>query len=366
MLKEWIASFKDRVTSLEEMIASVKDVIIFGAGRSGRDARRYLEERGVEVILFCDNNLKKQGTIVDSVEVIAPQRLLNHKDTTVIIASDWAGDMAMQLKNMGIERYYDLTPLVSELGRFEGHFSQQTILEHIDALEEVLNLFEDEASKKTLLSIIEYRLTMDPSCIERCAFGQYYHPYVRPEKGDTIVDAGAWVGDSCVSFAEHVDRRCRILSFEPEDRNHAILMENIEKRNLTDVVTPVKAGLWNRRCSMYMDVLHENTMLHRIDEEGTQKIELIPLDEFVEDVDGRIDLVKMDIEGAEREAIDGARESMLNDRPKLQVCIYHEVDDLWRIPIMISSMGSGYRFYMSHHSQILYDTVLYARPVQNH
>ncbi len=365
MLKEWIASFKDRVTSLEEIIASVKYVVIFGAGRSGRDARRYLEERGVEVVFFCDNDLKKQGTIVDSIEVMAPQILANHKDTTVIIASDWAGDMAMQLKNMGIEKYYDLTPMAGGQGRFEGHFSRQTILEHIDALEEVLYLLEDEASRRTLLSIIEYRLTMDPSCIERCAFEQYYHPYVRPEKGDTIVDAGAWVGDTCVGFANHVDRRCRILSFEPEDGNYTILMENIEKRSLTDVVTPVKAGLWNRSCSMYMDVLHENTMLHRIDEEGTQRIELLPLDEFVKGMDCRMDLVKMDIEGAERKAIEGARESILHDRPKLQVCIYHEVDDLWRIPIMISSMDAGYRFYMSHHSQILYDTILYAEPVES-
>lgn len=71
-------------------------------------------------------------------------------------------------------------------------------------------------------------------------------------------------------------------------------------------------------------------------------------------------LLKMDIEGAEYDAVQGARQMIRQHRPGLAVCVYHHPDDLWRIPLLIRSWDLGYRFYLRTHAFSGFDLVLYA------
>jgi len=76
----------------------------------------------------------------------------------------------------------------------------------------------------------------------------------------------------------------------------------------------------------------------------------------------KVNTIKMDIEGSEIEAIKGAKETILRYCPKLQICVYHKMDDLWNIPLLIRSINPKYKFYLGHHSQNIFDTLLYAIP----
>ena len=68
----------------------------------------------------------------------------------------------------------------------------------------------------------------------------------------------------------------------------------------------------------------------------------------------------MDIEGAEIEALKGAEKTIKKYRPKLAICIYHEPDHLYRIPLIIKEMVPEYRIYIRHHSDTASETVCYA------
>lgn len=366
-VKEFIESFRDRIVSSEEILGSLDRAVIFGAGGEGRLVKRYLEAKNKEVLFFCDNDPLKHGTFVDSLEVMAPEELLN-QEYAVCIASDWARDIALQLKGMGVEDYLDLSRSADtpdeqdEPFRVKGltaHFAAGPVLKNLAGIEDVYNLFEDDESKKTLLSILRYRLTLDPASLEVAPFEEYYNPHVGPEKGDVIIDAGAWTGDTAVSFARHLDSRCRIFSFEPAKRNYEVLLKNIEERGLGSVVTPVMAGLWNVNSRSFMNTDGYSWRLH-VDSRGNEEIGLTALDDFLGSRGLGADLIKMDIEGAEAEAIAGARETISKQSPRLQISVYHKVNDLWEIPLLIKEINPGYRFYLSHHSQGLVGTVLYA------
>ena len=66
----------------------------------------------------------------------------------------------------------------------------------------------------------------------------------------------------------------------------------------------------------------------------------------------RITVLKMDIEGSEEKALEGAKNTIVTHRPKLYVCAYHRNDDMFRLPIKINEISKGYKFYFCHHPYI--------------
>lgn len=70
----------------------------------------------------------------------------------------------------------------------------------------------------------------------------------------------------------------------------------------------------------------------------------------------------MDIVGTEYSALLGCRKHIQTEHPKLAISVYHGFEDLWRLPLLVDSMGPGYRFYLRYHGGNLFptETLLYA------
>ncbi len=73
-----------------------------------------------------------------------------------------------------------------------------------------------------------------------------------------------------------------------------------------------------------------------------------------------ISFIKMDIEGAEAEAINGAVKTIRANKPKLAISAYHIRDDLYKIPVLIDRICPEYKLYLRHFSDYCFDTVLLA------
>ena len=71
-------------------------------------------------------------------------------------------------------------------------------------------------------------------------------------------------------------------------------------------------------------------------------------------------MIKLDVEGAELKALQGAEKTILQCRPKLAVCIYHKPEDIVEIPAYLLSLHSDYKFYIRHYQMSANETVLYA------
>ena len=68
----------------------------------------------------------------------------------------------------------------------------------------------------------------------------------------------------------------------------------------------------------------------------------------------------MDIEGAEYQAILGAKKIIDKYKPKLAICVYHKPEDIWELPWLIHKINQEYKFYLRHYSFGDVETVLYA------
>ena len=73
------------------------------------------------------------------------------------------------------------------------------------------------------------------------------------------------------------------------------------------------------------------------------EIEVVSLDD---DLMEKVTLIKMDIEGAEQAALSGCRRHIKEEMPKLLISVYHNNEDIWKIPRMVEEMNSNYRFYL--------------------
>jgi hypothetical protein len=89
-------------------------------------------------------------------------------------------------------------------------------------------------------------------------------------------------------------------------------------------------------------------------------VEMTTIDEYFKDI--HIDLVKMDIEGAETNALNGGLEVIKRDRPVLAISIYHSIEDYYEIMKILIRELQDYKYYVRHHSLVFCETVLYAIP----
>ena len=101
---------------------------------------------------------------------------------------------------------------------------------------------------------------------------------------------------------------------------------------------------------------NDATLGSRITKKGHLTIQVVPLDRII----NKATFIKLDIEGAEKEALRGAKKIIIKYSPKLVICIYHKSTDLWRIPLLIKKYVSSYSFYLRHYGQFIYGTVCYA------
>jgi hypothetical protein len=115
-------------------------------------------------------------------------------------------------------------------------------------------------------------------------------------------------------------------------------------------------GAWDKKEKLSYKEGNSNSAIG----EGAEIAFVAPLDEMLSDV--KVTYLKMDIEGAEINALCGARKLIEKQKPKLAICVYHKISHLWEIPILINEMLPDHSIFLRHHTNLEYETVCYALP----
>jgi FkbM family methyltransferase len=175
-----------------------------------------------------------------------------------------------------------------------------------------------------------------------------------------FVDCGAYRGDTLEELLNAAVPIEASAHFEPDLDNFAILVGVARRRrgHATTLLWPCAVSHGVHRVA-FSDGLDEGS---RVSAAATGTVPAVGLDDVL--AGWRPSFIKMDIEGSEVEALEGARELIAANRPSLAICVYHQPDHLWRIPLLLASWPSmaGYRYFLRAHGFDGFDTVLYARP----
>ena len=163
--------------------------------------------------------------------------------------------------------------------------------------------------------------------------------------GDTVVDAGAHVG----VYTRYALKRgaARVISIEPDPTNIVAFERNFADEIASGKVILIKAGVWNEESDLQLQIHdHISTRATLFSMEGIDHsitVPVRPLDDMVDDLQlDRVDFIKMDIEGAERQALEGARRTIARFRPRMAICTYHMEDDPVAVPEVALNIQPDY------------------------
>ena len=161
-----------------------------------------------------------------------------------------------------------------------------------------------------------------------------------------IIDAGAALGDSALIFREYFPKN-KIISFEPIQSQQA-LFENTMKLNNMDNIILERKALGNENTKKYMTSEGGcSTIILEKDRKKYAKVETISsvrLDDYVKENNLKVGLIKTDLEGFEPQFLEGAKNTICNQKPILIISIYHNYADFYKIKPLIESWNLGYKF----------------------
>ena len=165
--------------------------------------------------------------------------------------------------------------------------------------------------------------------------------------GDVVVDCGAHVG----VFTRLALRQGAglVVAIEPDPTHIACLEANLAEEIADGRVLLVKAGVWGRRDSLILHTAENfslsNSFVYELDDQEGG-VPVLPLDDIVKELQlDRVDFIKMDIEGSERRALQGAAKTIERFRPRMALCSYHRQDDPVVLPQVVQSFHADYRIH---------------------
>ncbi len=207
---------------------------------------------------------------------------------------------------------------------------------------------EDYSSKRTLSAILQNWKDFDTQSVlkVKSIFRDYFEPDIfKNNAGDVFADVGAYIGDSVEDYVRTYGIGYKkIYAYEISSDSCGKIHEMVTDLRLHDVEVRQK-GIGGTHGEMFLGESTSDASANQLKSEGNEKIEVVTLDEDAPDVT----FIKMDIEGAEREALRGSRIIISKNHPKLAVCVYHGYEDLWMLPAMINEMNPKYHFYLRHY-----------------
>lgn len=235
----------------------------------------------------------------------------------------------------------------------------EAVAKNADAFLEMLHDLSDDESKELLARTLLYRITLD----DRYSIGikrdelQYFNQDIISIKPDTIfVDAGGFNGDTLRDFMElSKGQFLHYYLFEPVPA----LLEQAKRDIFNPRIEFIPYCLWDKDENVSFNECNSNHMSgHIAPDDGNMSMHAISLDHFL---DGKpVTFIKMDIEGAEIQALRGAERTIRACKPTLTISAYHMPDNLVKIYIFCRSVG-GYKLYLRTTEYNLdYELVLYA------
>ena len=349
-----------------------RQIVIFGAGRLGRSVLRGISGTDLKPVAFADNNPNSWGTSVDGLPVLSPHNAATKhaQDSTFVVAiwhpsqSPLMSTLLAQLHKLGCQAIPFPLLFWRHSETFLPYFFwdlPERLLQQRHDVVTAFNLLDDDVSRQTFASQVELRLHADFGSIGTPIAGDQYFPGLFSLTNDeSFVDCGSFTGDTIESFIAQTDNRFRkVIAFEADPSIAPGLRNFIHNLGSRASFQEAAVGAQNGTVRFTGDGIGGGSISSGVTASATE-VRCVRLDDAL--LEEHASFIKMDIEGAELQALEGARGIIWRDRPVLAVCGYHKPDHLWRVLVSLKTLEPDSALYVRSHCADGLDTVCYAVP----
>ncbi len=355
--------------SAESPFHDGRQVLVYGAGNAGKDLARFLLSEGISVAGFLDR--RAAGGAWEGIPLRRPEEtaLKDRSRIHVVIGIfNRAAEIPPILKLLRDLGYGRISTFLQVHRHFAGKMGDRFWLTDLrfyrGKLESCLRangLWSDELSRNVFTSVLKFRFTGDHRALPFPAVDDQYFPQDLPAWTGPIrfIDCGAYDGDTLRDLLRRRSDVEALAAFEPDPDNFHKLVDSVRGELYEGAACLFPCGVSGSTGQLRFSAGHGESS--RTTDQGEIIIQGIALDDAVPAF--RPTLIKMDIEGAETEALYGARRLIERYRPGLAISVYHRPDDLWTIPILLHEwLGPG-RHFLRAHAHNGFDLIYYWLPV---
>jgi len=351
-------------------------IFIYGTGSFASDIFKVLEQHNIKPVGYIDHK-KREHALVDNLRVYLPNDPgLNTEQRRNSIVILGIHNREVDIPNiLGNLKQFGYSNILSPIDLYD-HFAEELgnrywltsriyYSSYTSEVDEVYNMLSDEKSRETLRSLLRFRTTGDYSLLPQPDTEHQYFPPDLPLWLEPIrfVDCGAYNGDTIQSFVKSGFNFQAIAAFEPDQDNYrelsAYIAKNFDKLPNSSLFP---CGVYSSTTQMTFETgKGEASVASRT---GSSIIQCISLDESIPTFQPT--LIKMDIEGAEIEALHGAGHIITKFNPALAISVYHTPAHIWQIPLLIKEIanknGLQHTYHLRAHAHNCFDTIFYAVP----
>jgi FkbM family methyltransferase len=375
-MKNWLEPLfekaSEQMNTNKGLFNDFSHIFVYGAGTFAQDIHRTLLNNGLPVSGFIDH-LEQDASFLFGVPIYTPKQAAEMKGTdkalVILGLHNYQADVSMiidRLKRTGFVRILSPIDLYDFFGTELGNRYWLTTRDYYfslnSVLEEMHTLLADKASKFLFRSVMEYRLSGDVTTLPVPDTVNPYHPIDLPAWKTPLrfVDCGAFDGDTLKDFIKNNIPIQGVAAFEPDLTNYAklSLYASTHKKELPEE-NLFPCGVYSSTKQISFE--SGKGMASNISSKGTTVIQCVSLDDAIPTF--APNLIKMDIEGAEYDALLGARQLITAHTPGIAASLYHRPEHLWQLPKLVENIAPGkYNFHMRSHAMNDFELVMYALP----
>jgi len=353
-----------------------KSIVLYGAGNLGRNALRALRKQGMEPLAFSDANPALSGTKIEGVAVFSPRdAVAKFGRSAVFVVCIWHPE-----RRSGVQQIVDtLTGLGAEVVSpfilvfwkyaelFLPHYFWDLPSNHLSRRVDLHRAFEmlaDEESKRQFVADLDLRVNAKFLSGPVVDHGRQYFPrsLFRISPDECFVDCGAYDGDTIKDLVrESGGAFKKVIAFEADPANFSQLQQFVSRHPqiASRVLLRQEAVGRSAGTVRFAATASANASVSRT---GETVVKCVALDDVL--ASEKPTMIKMDVEGSELDALQGAESTIKKHQPLLAICAYHRPADLCEIPFALKGFEPESRLYLRSYAMDGFDTVSYAAPLR--
>ena len=346
------------------LASSGRPIVMYGMGNGADKIIAVCEKYGIEISDFFASDGFVRGHSFHGKTVISysamKEKYAGQNPIVLLSFASSLPDVMALFKKVGeeCELYAPDVPVFGET-----LFTIEFFEENRARFEAVYELLADEESKRIYENVISYKLTGDIKYLWESESDKQavYEKILDCKSISSFVDLGAYNGDTIREMLHFNPNLKNAIALEPDARNFRKLNEYVQTLEYIDIKC-INSGAWCESTTLLFDasgnrnagIVSKGNIVSKIKE-----VSVVSVDAVL--VGASVDYIKYDVEGSEKEALLGSKNTIQKHSPKLLVSLYHRSEDLFVLPELVKQINTDYSLYLRRFPYIpAWDLNLYA------